>query len=261
MLINQVLIYSENHFVENSKGIIIITHGIALHAIYYRKFAELLNEAGYSVVLYDVRGHGKSQGKRGDIKSIYQFTSDLYELVEHVRKSNDLPIYLLGHSMGGVITKVYATLYDNFSGTIILASPFDASNLGIFGYLPGWLIGRIRVKTDFSDPRLSHFQSSDNVDPYALKNFTVRLILQTLKKGTKHVQKNIDKYTKPTLLVHGTEDKLVVPSSSQKFYQKLPNIDKTLELIEGGYHNLHHDTVTEEVVEKISRWLNNQVSK
>src|SRR5690554_1786873 len=259
MLINQVLIYSENHNVNNSKGTVIITHGIALHSIYYRKMAELLNEAGFSVVLYDVRGHGKSQGKRGDIKSIYQFTSDLYELVEQTKKVYDGPIFLLGHSMGGIITKVYATLYDNFDGTIIMSSPTSAQRLGLVSLLPSFLFGSFKLKTDFTDTRLSHFPPSDNVDPYALKYFTFRLIIQTLKKGTKHIEKNINNYHKPVLILHGSEDKLVDPKMSKMFYESLPFDAKTLKIIEGSYHNLHDDTVTEETVLEISKWLNNQI--
>lgn len=259
MLINQVLIYSENHNVNNSKGTVIITHGIALHSIYYRKMAELLNEAGFSVVLYDVRGHGKSQGERGDIKSIYQFTSDLYELVEQTKKVYDGPIFLLGHSMGGIITKVYATLYDNFDGTIIMSSPTSAQRLGLVSLLPSFLFGSYKLKTDFTDTRLSHFPPSDNVDPYALKHFTFRLIIQTLKVGTKHIEKCILDYKKPVLILHGSEDKLVSSQMSKHFFESIKYNDKKLVIIEGGYHNLNYDTVTEKVVEEIVSWLNNQI--
>lgn len=259
MLINQVLIYSENHHIKNPKGIVIITHGIALHSIYYRKMAELLNQSGFSVVLYDVRGHGKSQGKRGDIKNIYQFISDLFEVVTHVRKDTDLPIYLLGHSMGGIITKLYATMYDNFDGTIIMSSPTSAQRLGILGLLPNFLFGNYKIKTDFSDPRLSHFPPSENVDPYALKQFTFRLIIQTLKLGTKYIGNNISSYKKPVLVLHGSEDKLVHPDMSKAFFNSVPHEQKTLSIIEGGYHNLNDDTVTEKTVEEIVDWLNSLV--
>lgn len=261
MLINQVLIYSEIHNVANPKGIVIITHGIALHSIYYRKMAELLNKARYAVVLYDVRGHGKSQGKRGDIKSIFQFTSDLNELVEYTKKNNDnLPIFLLGHSMGGIITKVYATLHNNFDGSIILSSPNSSQRLGMFGLLPISLFGSLKIKTDFSDPRLSHFPASDNVDPYALKFFTFRLIIQTLKKGTQHIDKNISNYNKPVLIMHGSDDKLVPPSMSEDFYESLNTKDKSLVIIEGGYHNLNDDIVTEKTVDSIVLWLDSQIN-
>lgn len=255
MLINQSMIYTENQFVKQAKGIVIVTHGIALHSIYYRRLADLLNQGGYSVILYDVRGHGKSQGKRGDVKSVFHFTDDLHQLIKETSDESKLPIFLMGHSMGGIITNIYATIYDDFAGTIILASPMQAPNLGPFNFLPYKLFGFLRFKTDFKDERLSHFPPSDNVDPYALKYFTLRLVGNLMKTGMEHFHKNIGNYKKPILIVHGTEDKLVPYQQSEKFILSIPSKDKTLELIEGGYHNLNHDTVTDEVAEKIIVWL------
>ncbi|MBN3490289.1 alpha/beta fold hydrolase [Acholeplasma equirhinis] len=261
MLINQSMIYTENQTVTKAKATVIITHGIALHSVYYRKLADLLNEGGYNVVLYDVRGHGKSQGKRGDIKSVFNFTDDLYQLVLDTKKSFDLPVYLLGHSMGGIITNLYSTLHDDYDGSIILASPTEPTSLGPFNVIPYQLFGFLKFKTDFNDDRLSHFPPSDNLDPYALKYFTLRLTGNIMRTGIKLLNKNVDKIKKPILIVHGTEDKLVDYSQSQNFMKKLGNIDKTLKLIDGGYHNLQHDTVTEEVAQTIIDWLNKQVKK
>src|SRR5690606_28232146 len=102
-----------------------------------------------------------------------------------------------------------ATLYDNFDGTIIMSSPTSARRLGLVSLLPGFLFRSYKLKTNFADTRLSHFPPSDNVDPYALKHFTFRLIIQILKVGTKHIEKCILDYKKPVLILHGSEDKLV----------------------------------------------------
>src|SRR5690606_41727705 len=107
MLINQSMIYTENQTVPNAKATVIITHSIALHSIYYRKLADLLNQGGFNVVLYDVRGHGNSQGKRGDIKSVFIFTDDLHALVLETKKAYTLPVYPSGNSIGAVITNIY----------------------------------------------------------------------------------------------------------------------------------------------------------
>ncbi len=261
MLINQALIYTEKHTVEKPKGIVIISHGIALHSIYYRKLAELLNGGGYSVVLYDLRGHGKSQGKRGDIKSYKHFLDDLNAIIIETKKDSNLPIYILGHSMGGVITNVYASLYSNFDGVILLATPTQTPSMGLLSIIPYNLFGFLRIKTDFSDDRLSHFPPSDNVDPYALKSFTLRLIGNVLKTAMKTLKSNLGNYKHSILIIHGTEDKLVPYKDSEKFYQQIPSKDKTLKLITDGYHNLNHDTVTEEVSREIITWLDKKNAK
>ena len=255
MLINQSMIYTENQIVPNAKATVIITHGIALHSVYYRKLADLLNQGGFNVVLYDVRGHGKSQGKRGDIKSVFIFTDDLHSLVEETKKTYNLPVYLLGHSMGGIITNIYSTLYDNYDGSIILSSPTEVTSLGPFNLIPYQLFGFLKFKTDFNDTRLSHFPPSDNLDPYALKYFTLRLAGNIMRTGQKYLNKHVGKIQKPILILHGTEDKLVDYSQSESYMKKLGDIDKTLKLISGGYHNLNNDTVTEEVAIEINNWL------
>ena len=190
MLINQTMIYTEQHSAKKPKGIVIITHGIALHALYYRRIAEGLNKGGYSVLLYDVRGHGKSQGKRGDIDSYKTFVKDLHDIVSEVKKETQLPLFLLGHSMGGVITNAYTTMYDDYEGSITLAAPAFPMNLGIGNILPYWLFGKKKFKTNFNDERLSHFPPSDNVDPYALKYFTFRLAKEVTKVAVKESIKN-----------------------------------------------------------------------
>lgn len=258
MLINQALIYTEKHTVTKPKGIVIVSHGIALHSIYYRKLASLLNDGGYSVVLYDLRGHGKSQGKRGDIKSYKLFLDDLKSIIIETRKESDLPIYILGHSMGGVITNIYASLNDDFDGVILLATPTVTPNLGILSVIPYNLFGFLRFNTDFKDTRLSHFPPSDNVDPYALKSFTLRLIGNVLKTGMKILKDNMNNYKHSLLIIHGTEDKLVSYKEAERFYQLVSSKDKTLKLITDGYHNLNHDTVTEEVALEIIKWLDNK---
>ncbi len=166
----------------------------------------------------------------------------------------------MGHSMGGIITNIYATIYDNFDGAIILAAPMESPNLGPFNFLPYKLFGFLRFKTDYKDERLSHFPPSDNVDPYALKYFTLRLVGDLMKTGMKYFHKNISNYTKPILVLHGTEDKLVPYQQSENFIKKIPAKDKTLKLIEGGYHNLNHDTVTDEVGKEIVAWLDQKTA-
>ncbi|VEU82287.1 alpha/beta fold hydrolase [Acholeplasma hippikon] len=261
MLINQTMIYTEQHSAKKPKGIVIITHGIALHALYYRKIAEGLNKGGYSVLLYDVRGHGKSQGDRGDIKTYQTFIDDLHLIVDEVRKDNNLPIYLLGHSMGAVITNVYATQYDDYDGSISLSAPTIPLKLGVLNMLPMWLVGKSKVKTNFKDERLSHFPPSDNVDPYALKYFTFRLAKQVTKKAVSDTLKKVNNIKKPILIMHGTEDKIVSKENAEHLYDLLPIEDKTLKLIQSGYHNLNHDTVTGEVIKEIIHWLDNQIEK
>ena len=107
MLINNILLHVKKDNVENAKATIIITHGIAEHSGRYQEITDVLNKEGFNVVRYDVRGHGQSQGRRGALKSYHQMIDDLHELVIEEKKNSDLKIFLIGHSMGGLIVNMY----------------------------------------------------------------------------------------------------------------------------------------------------------
>src|SRR5690606_23661229 len=115
------------------------------------------------------------------------------QIIIQIKKDTSKPVYLLGHSMGGVISKYYAATYDNYDGLIVMSSPNSVKKLGVLQWLPMFLVGNIRIKTNFQDPRLSNLPPDENVEPYALKSFTLRLIINVLKRGLKYIRKNISK--------------------------------------------------------------------
>jgi len=109
---------------EDAKGVVLITHGIAEHSGRYEHVALSLNEAGYSVVAFDLRGHGKSSGKRNYIKSFQDYLDDLDEVLTRTKnKFPDLPIFLFGHSMGGGILSLYAIERQPDVKGILLSAP------------------------------------------------------------------------------------------------------------------------------------------
>lgn len=88
--------------VSEPRGVIVIVHGAGEHHGRYKWLAEKWNEHGFEVIMGDLPGQGKSRGKRGHIQSFSQYIDVVGEWIEAARKRN-LPILLLGHSMGGLI--------------------------------------------------------------------------------------------------------------------------------------------------------------
>ncbi|MCB0355660.1 MAG: alpha/beta fold hydrolase, partial [Bdellovibrionales bacterium] len=90
----------------NPQATVLITHGLAEHSECYKELAEDLNRLNYQVIVYDLRGHGRSEGKRGVIKEFDYFCHDLASFAEFCKRefSENLPLFLFGHSMGGLIT-------------------------------------------------------------------------------------------------------------------------------------------------------------
>ena len=98
-------LFMQSWQVDQAKGVLLITHGIAEHSECYEKLANDLNQKGYTVFAWDLRGHGRSSGQRGYVESFDEFEKDLRIVVAKVKEScPETPLILFGHSMGGLIT-------------------------------------------------------------------------------------------------------------------------------------------------------------
>ncbi len=259
MLINGILFLVKRDEVENPKGTVIITHGIAEHSGRYEEVASFLNTKGYNVVRYDIRGHGQTQGKRGRLKSFHQVIDDLHELVKHERKLETKNIYLLGHSMGGLIVDLYAVKYGDVEGIISSAAPSyylkDVLPLRIIGYK--WL-GFLRKKTDFSDGRLARNKAVEEAydqDPLNLKHFYFSLVGNMFVSGVKYLNKHLKSFQTPVLFLHGGADKITPSEFSKRIFDLVVIEDKRLIVYPESYHEILNDLDKEKVMQDIVDWL------
>lgn len=259
MLINNVLIHVKKDEVESPKASVIITHGIAEHSGRYDEITGKLNQAGYSVVRYDVRGHGMSQGKRGALKSYHQFIDDLHVLVTEEKKINPKKIFLMGHSMGGLIVNMYAVKYHDVDGIISSAAPTyfikDVLPFRFIGYR--WL-GFLMKKTNFADDQLSRIKSIEEAyiqDPLNLKKFYFSLAGNMFVGGVRYLNKNIKNYQTPVLFLHGETDKIVPTEFSRRIIELVPVQDKKLITYPDAYHEIFNDLDREKTFGDVIAWL------
>ena len=93
---------------QNQKGVICLVHGLGEHSGRYEHWAALLNQAGYTVLAYDLRGHGKSGGMRGHISSFNDYLNDTDLLLKEAKdRYPGVPQFLYGHSLGAIIVSDY----------------------------------------------------------------------------------------------------------------------------------------------------------
>lgn len=262
MLINNILLHVERDEVEDSKATVIITHGIAEHSGRYQEMTKKLNKAGYTVVKYDIRGHGKSQGKRGKLKSYHQTIDDLHQIVLTEKKQKPKNIYLLGHSMGGLIVHMYVVKYNDIDGVIASAAPTyfisDVLPFRIIGYR--WL-GFIPRKTNFADGKLSRIKEVEQAyidDPLNLKTFYFSLAGSMFIGGVRYLGHNVKKYKVPVLLIHGDADKSVPVEFSKKFLKAISSTDKELITFDGAYHEVFNDLCKKEAYTSLIKWLDHR---
>src|ERR1044072_8482650 len=102
---NNADLFYQTWQVPNSRGTLVVIHGMAEHSESYARFAEGMNRRNWNVIAWDSRGHGKSEGKRGYVEDFGWFSEDLKLFVDHLKKSGTLkkPYFFVAHSMGGLI--------------------------------------------------------------------------------------------------------------------------------------------------------------
>jgi alpha-beta hydrolase superfamily lysophospholipase len=263
MLINNNLFYIKTHEVEQPKATVIITHGIAEHSGRYSALVDALNKASFRVVRYDLRGHGQSGGARGKLKSYKQMIEDLHEIVKIEKKANNTPIYLLGHSMGGLIVDMYGVTYDDVAGIISsAAASYFVSDVKPFRFIGYKWLGWVRVKTNFADNRLSSIHEVEvryQNDPLNLKHFYVSLVGNMMISGVRYLNKNLNRFKAPLLVLHGGKDVIVPTAYSHRFFDLVHAGDKSIKIYEESLHEILNDVEQEQVRKDIITWLNERI--
>lgn len=261
MLVNGILLNVNKFEVENPKATIIITHGIAEHSMRYERIVGILNENNYNVITYDLRGHGQSQGKRGYLKSFHNFVDDLEVIVNKERVKGG-KIFLLGHSMGGLITHLHSVKYGHVTGLIISGAPTDylkdVTPLKVIGPLVRFL----RKKTNFVDEQLSRVKQVETDylnDPLNLKYFYFGLAYEMFVKGVRYLHTNVNNLSIPVLLLHGSNDEIVPAMMTKNHFDKINFHDKQMILYEGSLHEILNDLDHEKVEQDIIKWLAKRV--
>lgn len=240
------------------KGSIIFTHGIAEYSKSYDEIANFFKDNNYLVITYDLRGHGKTKGKRGYVKSYQLLLDDLKMLVNKAKEYHN-KVFLVGHSLGGVITNLYASINNDINGVIISSSPTTyLKELKAFKYIPKFLINNLKINTWFEDPSLLH-ENNYLVDQNDLKYFYIKYVSEALIKGMKKLIKNTPNYQKPILMFYSKQDKLSKVSYGEDFYNKISSEDKELVILEESYHNIFNDTEKDLIFKKMLSWLNKRV--
>ena len=244
------------------KGVILIVHGLNSHSAYYRHFASQLNENGYEAYAIDLRGRGHSAGERYYISDYKEIIADIGLLLGIIASSHPaVPIFLLGHSAGGVFASVYALLHQaKLKGLISESFAFDLPvpgfALAIVKFL-GQIIPHTRLiklkNEDFSRER--ELVEKMNNDPLLENEKQPAKTMQQLLLASEYLKKGMPELKLPLLILHGTADKATRPEGSKYFIEHTSSADKQLKLYEGYYHDLLNDKYNGIVIKDILEWL------
>ncbi|WP_164505950.1 alpha/beta hydrolase [Companilactobacillus zhongbaensis] len=232
---------------------IVIAHGLAEHSGRYETLANFFLSHHMNVFRYDQRGHGKSEGKRGDLTSTEELPDDCKIIVDIAKEQfPDLPTFLLGHSMGGHTVLKFAAKYPGQVDGIIATDPLSIE----FGEkLPGNPETYVKNQLGEGVNTSEQVTKKYNEDPRNLKEFTVGL-MNTLIDSSTQLDADLDKITDPILLLHGLDDGIIPMTDSLEIYQKFGSKDKELHV----YPYLMHEILNEpsrkwEIFEEILYWV------
>jgi alpha-beta hydrolase superfamily lysophospholipase len=248
------------------RGVVVISHGFNSHSGQYFWVAGQLTAGGLAVYALDHRGRGKSDGERFFVDKFADYTSDLAAFIQMAKSENPgLPVFLLGHSAGGVIACGYAL--DNqaeLAGLICESFAFKVPAPDLALYIlkgVGHIAPHLHVLTlknkDFSrDPAVVE---SMNNDPLIVNESQPAETVAEMVRADERLERDFPLITLPVLIIHGTEDHATRPSGSQQFYDHAGSTDKTLKLYEGHYHDLLNDVDKEIVMADIQHWIDERI--
>ena len=247
-----------------AKAVILLFHGYAEHSGRYVSLAEHLTQRDYNIYAPDHRAHGRSDGDKALIDSMDYILNDLKRLLDITHDENpDAKIFVIGHSMGGLLAACFTILYqDQLAGTV-LSGPGIMLGAGVSGLLKA--VSRILATVapkmgvqELDSAWLSHDPAiAKNYDEDPL-NYRGKVMARTgtemLQKGDWAMQ-NISQITIPILTMHGSEDKLADPAGSQFIYDNVASSDKTIKIFDGLYHEIFNEYEKEETYAIVSDWL------
>jgi alpha-beta hydrolase superfamily lysophospholipase len=268
------------------RATVALVHGLAEHAGRYDALAARLNAAAIEVVAVDLRGHGRSPGARTWVESIDEYLLDTQALLEAAsdhRQQKDfaaqdaqtgirrtVPLFLMGHSMGGAIAALFAIeRLHAFSSRhrpldgLILSSPALAPGRNV----PRWMIGASRlvsrllprfpamkVKPDLlaRDPAVVEANRRDPLVHHggvpARTGAEILVAMERIERGRTALRL-------PIWVFHGSDDKLTEPQGSREFAAHTGSLDCTLTVYEGSYHETMNDFGRERVIDGLIEWI------
>lgn len=251
-----------------AKARILLIHGICEHSGRHLGTVEALNQFDYEVVRFDLRGSGRSGGRRQHIESFADYCEDALSIFNWTRgELLPLPLFLMGHSLGGAIAIHSVTPIQRALQGLILSAPAFITGSAIsplriaLGRLINHMLPTFQIPSGSDQGCLSRIPevvTAYEKDPLSFHFNTVRQGDAVLR-AMSDIPLLLPAIELPVLLVHGTHDRLTLLKGSYEILRRLGSRSRTMHIIPGGYHEPHNDLGREEYFRALHFWIGSQL--
>ena len=245
---------------------LIVVHGVGEHLERYLSFAKKISARNCTCYLYDQRGHGNSDGKRGHITQFEDYSNDLLKIYDLVSsESQEHPVFVYGHSMGSIVAVLFALNHQaKIKGLILTGFPFKPS-IPISGFtlklikIISKTIPLQSIPTMINVKQLSHDEDIWNAykqDNMINKTVTFNWIAE-FYSALDGLKKNLANLELPLLIMHGGEDKIARLKGAKLAVESIHSKDKTFHIFEGQRHELLNELspTPDQVINRIRDWI------
>lgn len=244
------------------RAILLVVHGLGEHAGRYDPLARRLNAWGFAVRSYDQYGHGESGGVRGGLSHPRRLLDDLADLIESTRhRSPDVPLVLLGHSLGGLVAASFVAQRMLPIDGLVLSSPLLQLRLNPVQKLLTSLMPRLAPNLTVGNGLDPDFLSHDLAvvaayrgDPLVHDRVSGRLAA-FMASESESVRAQASGWSVPTLLLYAGNDRLVDPEGSRSFAAHAPRDVVTARRFDALFHEIFNECDSEPVFEALRQWL------
>ncbi len=249
------------------RAVVVMCHGVNSHGGQYLWPGMQLAAAGLAAFALDLRGRGRSDGPRYYVEDVADYVGDVAAAIGHAKSRHPgLPVFLLGHSAGGVVSSTFALdhqaeiaglICESFAFKVPAPDAALAMIKGLSHIAPRLPVLKLKNEDFSRDPIAVRILNSD---PLTLNEVQPARTVAALVRANERLRREFPRITLPVFILHGTADKATMPAGSQFFYDTAGSRDKTLRLYEGHFHDLLNDVGKDAVLADIRGWIDSRIA-
>lgn len=255
-------LYLNREIPENPKAVAVIVHGLCEHQGRYDYFAELFHKAGIGTYRFDHRGHGRSEGERTYYSDFNELLDDTNVVVDMAAAENPgVPVFLIGHSMGGFTVSLYGAKYGDKGLRGIVTSGALTYDMGaLITSVPKGIDPHEKLPNELGAGVCSVAEVVDwyGKDPYNTNTFTTGLCY-AICDGLDWFKEKVKEFRYPVLMLHGEKDGLVSVKDTYKFFEEAASKDKQMKIYGGLFHEIFNEYCKDEVIGDVLHWIEKRI--